>query len=70
MNAPRVCKLCKTFLPALTSEQWCYQNSMNRNIYDCKLRNEKENLFQVRNEYSPQTYKLWHTWQLKNKEAL
>ncbi len=34
----------KTVLPALTSAQWFYQKSINRCIYDCKLRNEKESL--------------------------
>jgi hypothetical protein len=54
----------KTALQALTSAQWCYQTSINRCIYDCNLRNEKESTFQVRNEFSP------YNCQLKNKEAL
>ncbi len=44
--------------------------SLDRRIYDCKLRNEKKNLIQVRNEYSPQLSKLLYNWQLKNKEVL
>jgi hypothetical protein len=44
--------------------------SLDRGIYNCKLRNEKKNLIQVRNEYSPQLSKLLYNWQVKNKEAL
>ncbi len=44
--------------------------SLDMPIYNCKLRNEKKNLIQVRNEYSPQLSKLLYNWQVKNKEAL
>ncbi len=44
--------------------------SLDRRINDCKLRNEKKDLIQVRNEYSPQLSKLLYNWQVKNKEAL
>jgi hypothetical protein len=54
MNAPRVCteNSAKTVLTALTSAYWCYQKSIKRRIYDCKLRNEKKSLFQVRYEFT------------------
>jgi hypothetical protein len=42
MNAPRICKLRKTVLPALTSAQWCYQKSTNSHFYDCKMQNGKK----------------------------
>ncbi len=45
-------------------------SSLDRGIYDCKLRNEKKKLIQVPNEYSPQLSKLLYNWQVKNKEAL
>jgi hypothetical protein len=44
--------------------------SLDRRIYDCKLRNEKKDLIQVRNKYSPQLPKLLYNWQVKNKGAL
>jgi hypothetical protein len=43
--------------------------SLDRHIYDCKLQNEKKNLIQVRNEYSPQLSKLLYICKLKNKKA-
>ena len=43
--------------------------SLDRPIYDCKLRNEKKHLIQVRNEYSPQLSKLLYNCKLKNKKA-
>jgi hypothetical protein len=52
MNAPRVCKLRKNCLTGIDQcAQWRYEKSINRRIYDCKLRNEKESLFKVRNEF-------------------
>jgi hypothetical protein len=44
--------------------------SLDRLIYDCKLRNERKTSIPVSNEYSPQLSKLLYNWQLKNKEAL
>ncbi len=53
----------KTVLPALTSAQKCYQKS------DCKVWIEKESLFQVRNENSPQTSKLLIIGNLKTRRC-
>ncbi len=44
--------------------------SLDRRIYDCKLRNEKKDFIQVRDEYWPQPSKLLYNCPLKNKEAL
>jgi hypothetical protein len=44
--------------------------SLVRRIYDCKLRNEKQYLIQVCNEYSPQTSTFLHNCQLKSEEVL
>ncbi len=44
--------------------------SLDRRIYDCKLRNEKKRFNPSGNEYSPQLSKLLCNWQFKNKEAL
>jgi hypothetical protein len=37
--------------------------SLDMRIYNCKLRNEKKDLIQVCNEYSPQLSKLLYNWQ-------
>ncbi len=44
--------------------------SLNRRIYDCKLRNKKKHLIRVRKEHSPQLSILLYNCKLNKKEAL
>ncbi len=69
MNAARVCKLhngvnrtpqfllfsmAKGGTKTIVHLSIADLRQTGRRIYDCKLQNEKKNLIQVRNEYSPQ----------------
>ncbi len=54
MNATRVCRLRKN---CLTGFDQCAM-VLSKRIYDSKLPQRKQNIFKMRKEFSPPTYKL------------